>query len=70
MDRCNTCKFFSAMREPSRGVPQGWGGCDRWYFGYGLPDDPLQSNELIVEDDEGWGALMGPDFGCVLHQPS
>ena len=43
-----------------------FGNCSRWAKGYG--DDPLADNEVIVEDDEGWGAVMGPQFGCVLWQ--
>jgi hypothetical protein len=26
----------------------------------------MKLNEAWVEDDEGWGNVVGPDFGCVL----
>jgi hypothetical protein len=27
-------------------------------------------NEVLVETDEGWGAMVGPKFGCVLWEAS
>jgi hypothetical protein len=25
---------------------------------------------VLVENDEDWGMIVGPDFGCVLHAPT
>jgi len=50
-----------------------YGQCFRWHGGngkdgYSTPLEDVADNEVIVETDEGWGALMGPKFGCVLWE--
>ena len=37
-------------------------------YGYGTEYSEVADNGALVEDDEGWGMLTGPDFGCVLHE--
>ena len=66
--RCNACKHFEliAVQEFAK-VPQGSGHCERWHEGYHVDD--MQPNEAWVENDEGWGNVVGPDFGCVLFEP-
>ncbi len=61
---CKTCKHF----EWEEWNPKEYGSCKRWHKGYDQDRPKLASNEVIVEDDEGWGMMMGPDFGCVLHE--
>lgn len=34
-------------------------------FGYKKGYDDIASDEIVIENDEGWGCLMGGDFGCV-----
>ena len=63
-NRCRTCRYYVAHDKP-----EGYGGCTRWHAGYGVEMSEVAANEVLVENDEGWGALMGPDFGCVLHEP-
>lgn len=71
--RCSDCKFFAPLsrgeQRPSTAIlaASGYGSCERWDFGYGTRDE-LPPNGVIVEDDEGWGAYMGPQFGCVLFE--
>lgn len=62
---CDTCRFFEpdANSEPLRG------SCARWHKGYGIDPRAIADNEVLVEDDEWWGMVMGPKFGCVLHEP-
>jgi hypothetical protein len=61
--RCRTCKHFRREKE----APVG--SCTRWLYGYSMrPGFPLPAGEVIVEDDEGWGAMMHEAFGCVLHE--
>ena len=57
---CKTCAHF---------VPEsdGYGSCSRWLRGYAVKLEDMTSNDVLVEDDEGWGMVVGPDFGCVLH---
>ena len=60
--RCADCKHFIA----EEGTP--YGSCSRWHKGYGIGMDEVGLNECLVEDDEGWGMVVGPDFGCVLFE--
>ena len=68
--RCGDCKFYHPNKgdetSGSTEFPVGFGTCERWDSGYGRIT--IKSNEVHVEDDEGWGAQMGPDFGCVLFE--
>jgi hypothetical protein len=64
METCKTCRHFT----PEPNYPRGFGSCDRWTQGYGYSPEDLKSNEVLVENDEGWAMVCGPDFGCVLHE--
>jgi hypothetical protein len=61
---CKDCKHFvpDSQRQP-------YGSCARWNVGYGYDTDSMPHNEVLVENDEGWGMLVGPNFGCVLFEP-
>ena len=61
MNRCKDCKHFEWML-----APVGLGTCNRWEIGY--HDFDLKPDECQVEGDEGWGMMMGPEFGCVLWE--
>lgn len=39
-----------------------------FHIGYNLPEI-WESNRVLVEGDEGWGFLTGPDFGCIHWEP-
>jgi len=43
------------------------GSCSHTAFrrGYHIDTADVGRDEVLVEDDEGWGFLTGPDFGCV-----
>lgn len=64
MGRCGDCKHFSSEDHPAP-----FGTCRRWAQGYGVALADLKLNEVLVESDEGWAAIMGPEFGCVLYEP-
>jgi len=64
METCGTCAHFEAD-EGAR-----LGSCRRWHIGYGVVLSDVKDNEVLVEDDEGWGMTMGRQFGCVLWSPS
>lgn len=59
---CETCSHFRVQEFAPLGK------CSRWNYGYGYVPSDLPFNEVLVEDDEGWGSLMGPQFGCLLHE--
>lgn len=69
---CDGCKHWH--KEMARnGDPRRHGQCHRWHGGdgsggYATSLDDVADNEVIVETDEGWGAMMGPKFGCVLWE--
>lgn len=64
MERCVTCRHF----EPDA-THRPYGACPRWNQGYAYNHTTMPLNEVVVENDEGWAAVMGPEFGCVLHEP-
>jgi hypothetical protein len=67
--RCADCKYFD--KEDGRpDVLAGSGRCTRWKEGYRnhVPPGWMQPNEAWVENDEGWGNVVGPEFGCVLFR--
>ena len=63
MNTCKTCKHYTAN------VTSHLGDCARWQQGYDWNPQDISENGVVVEGDEGWGAFIGPDFGCVLHEP-
>ena len=32
---------------------------------YATPDSDVAARGLVAENDEGWGFMVGPDFGCI-----
>lgn len=66
--RCRTCKHWTQQTEAFDIATRRLGTCERWRRGYGVESADVADNEALVEDDEGWGNLTGPDFGCVLHE--
>ena len=68
--RCGDCKHFEKEEGVSRfrDTQVGFGHCGRWHEGYLVEISDVASNEAWVEDDEGWGNVVGPDFGCVLFE--
>lgn len=72
MGTCKTCRHWrqEASGHASEAVFHGrLKRCDapQICYGYGLQDDDVSDNGAVVEDDEGWGMLTGPEFGCVLY---
>lgn len=65
MKQCRTCKYFEF---PHWDGPENLGRCKRWHVGYHVNETDVANNEAWVEDDEGWGMRLGPEFGCVLHE--
>lgn len=59
---CGHCKFYSPAANHSEQM------CSRWTYGYGYVEERKKEDYIIVENDEGWGADMGPMFGCVLGE--
>lgn len=74
MQTCKDCLHYHPNKASDSGpapFSETLGSCHRWLGGdgsggYGWSPSEIASNEVVVETDEGWGAQMGPDFGCVL----
>lgn len=60
MITCKECKHYIAEKHH--------GSCSRWNMGYRYDVESLPPNEVLVENDEGWGMVCGPDFGCILGE--
>jgi len=67
--KCKDCKQFHPIGEF-----QGECTSDNFKAGYGpkFTDydtedcyDNVHPNQVLVENDEGWGFRVGKDFGCV-----
>lgn len=67
MNTCKSCKHFEVATGHWRATPP-YGSCGRWNTGYAFDDAKMPLNEVLVEDDEGWAAVVGPEFGCILHE--
>jgi hypothetical protein len=65
--RCADCKHFESQDRDGDTLKD-YGHCSRWHEGYRIRPEQVQRNEAWVEDDEGWGNVVGPDFGCVLFE--
>lgn len=71
---CKSCKHFSPIPpwDPVTSLVDDKSGkhgtCLRWHRGSFVATPGMETNEAWVEDDEGWANVVGPDFGCVLHE--
>ena len=66
--RCADCKHFETGTGLGHRKVAGSGHCARWLHGYYIDPETMRRNEAWVEDDEGWGNVVGPEFGCVLFE--
>ena len=71
MITCKDCKYWNiAMGESVRITTAkraglGYCVCEHFRFGYNYDPHEFLSNDVWVENDEGWGFYTGPDFGCI-----
>lgn len=70
MKTCNTCKHWGQGRGSNRDEDNRLKSCGAPLieYGYGIEEDDIANNGAHVEDDEGWGMVTGPEFGCILHE--
>lgn len=66
--RCADCIHYETAGDTN--PPAGYGHCSRWHAGYDVVIFDVARNEAWIEDDEGWGNVVGPEFGCVLFEQS
>ncbi len=58
---CSECEYYHPDEMYSHTCK-----CPKMIYGYGKHDTDTDSVE--IEDDEGWGMIPGPDFGCIHHK--
>ena len=66
--RCADCKHFEPETGALAKLWPGHGHCSRWHQSYGENPAEMKPNDAWVESDEGWGNMVGPEFGCVLFE--
>jgi hypothetical protein len=59
MELCETCKFYDPQCSKAC-------SCPKMLYGYGT--SRKSNDEVEIEDDEGWGMIPGPKFGCIHHE--
>ena len=71
---CSRCKFWrQSVRDAAHPYVENTGPlglCDRWEKSCSGSFDKsaVPANGIVVEYDEEWGAMTGPEFGCVLFE--
>jgi hypothetical protein len=68
---CSTCLYWGTRQDYWNTYVHRT--CDAPQMRYGkalLQDAMAEPTTAVVETWEGWGILVGPDFGCVHHVPN
>lgn len=58
MNRCKTCDWYRTTGTKTC-------VCPKMFYGYEIRT--RDSDGVKIEDDEGWGMIPGPNFGCIHH---
>jgi len=68
MNTCKTCKYWGGRELHGDAVAEHKScSAPQIQYGYWARPEGVPDNGAYIEDDEGWGMMTGPDFGCVLH---
>ena len=63
--RCKDCRYWQITDRHWTKVEKNTCRAPAMLFGYGFEPHEVPDDGVLIEDDEGWGWLTGPDFGCV-----
>lgn len=68
MESCKTCKYWKLTDEKDPyGIDLKMGDCSNKKWG-GSKNAPMDG--VAIWDQIGeWGFVVGPDFGCIHHEP-
>ena len=68
MSNCKDCKWWVVAEDYSS--VRKYQTCEnpKMQFGY-QSLDTIETDGVRIEDDEGWGWIVGPEFGCVHFEP-
>jgi hypothetical protein len=61
--RCKTCDWYNIANRTHHHQCS----CPKMVYGY-YRDKQVDQDGITVEDDEGWGMMPEPDFGCIHHK--
>lgn len=63
---CKTCAHWGNNRGYNEDADKRLKSCDcpKFFYGYHSYND-TPDDGAFIEDDEGWGMMVGPEFGCV-----
>ena len=66
MGRCKNC-IHSKNQEYWGRSDVGLLTCDhpKIQLGYRAKADDIPADSVLIENDEGWGWVVGPEFGCI-----
>ena len=60
---CMNCKHFKPLAHNNMGSCQ---NVANFHIGYSTPsDEQITISGAIIEGDEGWGWMVGRNFGCI-----
>lgn len=65
---CDRCKFWGYLSRYGHLIDGPLGRCNspKFILGYSHVDDQeAMPDGVRVEDDEGWGFVTAPKFGCI-----
>lgn len=70
--KCRRCIYFEPLRDAAclneEEMGRSFGHCSRWHHGASVSETTVRRDEAWVEDREGWGNVVGIDFGCSLFE--
>jgi hypothetical protein len=70
MKMCAECRHWTRGVDSFGNHFPSHGECDNDKFVRGYARfGPLAHDAVLVENDEGWAFITGPDFGCVHFAP-
>jgi hypothetical protein len=67
MGRCATCVHWGNSRAFTDDELNRLKSCDcpKFTYGYWDKEGEVPDDGGRIEDDEGWGMVTGPEFGCI-----
>jgi len=66
--RCKTCHWFKGSMKDDLEYSC---DCPKMHYTYcssAWAAKNLRTDDVLIENDEGWGMVPGPDFGCIHHK--
>ena len=58
---CKNCKHFNKEDHSCK--------CNKFHYSCFLQLDEIEKDEIIVENDGGYGMTVGEEFGCIHYSP-